>query len=422
MVTSRLPFTDLPWFVLDGRLVEFPEGLKTGDYTHTLHRFPGKFVPQVARELLKLLGVQGGQGCVLDPFCGSGTLLLEAAASDIESVGFDIDPLAAFITEAKVTPLSAGQIGELRSFWKDPLPDGVTPAPLPGVANLSHWFTPACSEQLALFKGRALSIEDSLQRNFSLAVLSSLIRRVSNADDQTQKTYVSGTLKKNPPLPTGLFPTFMSRALDGMTDYARVCRRAPVVRRADARDFTVDGDVTAVATSPPYIDSIDYVYNQMLEYFWLYDVLGIESVGEMRRLRVQPMGFRKTKVEEGLSRLHEASPNTAAMFAPLVERIEAVSHAEAVNVVGYFEDYAAHLRAVGSVLAPGGKYALVVGESFIRGVTVPTAEILASLFESSGYRLLGRCAYLIKRHYMKFPRRENSRTIKIDHVLCFERL
>jgi tRNA G10 N-methylase Trm11 len=422
MATSRLPFTELPWFVLDGRLVEFPEGLKTSDYTHTLHRFPGKFVPQVARELLNLLGLQAGQDIVLDPFCGSGTLLIEAAAAGINSIGFDIDSLAAFITEAKITPLTPRQLGELRAFWRDPFSSGTAPAPLPDVVNLSHWFTPTCAKQLAVLKGRALAIDDMHQRNFSLAILSSIVRRVSNADDQTQKTYVSGTLKKTPPLPEELFPAFMSRAIEGMSDYSRVCRQVPVIQHADARDFTVNNEISAVATSPPYIDSIDYVYNQMLEYFWLYDILGIESVDEIKKLRKQPMGFRKASVNEGLERIQMKSPSAASILNPLVEQIEAVNHSEALNVVGYFQDFSDHLQAVSNVLGPGGKYALVVGESFIRGVTVPTPEILVSQFESFGFRMLGRCSYLIKRHYMKFPRRENSRTIKIDHVLCFEKL
>ena len=72
-------------FVLDGRSVRFPEGLRTADLTHTIHRFPGKFVPQVARELIRLTGVRPGAGLVVDPFCGSGTTLVEAALVGIDS-------------------------------------------------------------------------------------------------------------------------------------------------------------------------------------------------------------------------------------------------------------------------------------------------------------------------------------------------
>lgn len=422
MSSQRLPFEEIPWFVLDGRLVEFPEGIKTDDYTHTLHRFPGKFVPQVARELLKLLEVNSGSRPILDPFCGSATQLIEAATYGVKSVGLDIDYLAVFIAKVKTTPLTEEQLRELKSFWKELIPADTVPAPLPEVKNLTHWFTPERSHQIAQLKGRILTIADPLQRDFSLAVLSSIIRRVSNADDQTQKTYVSGTLKKKPPLPTELFPIFMSRAIAGMTDYARACREVPAVDRMDARNFALENEVSAVATSPPYIDSIDYVYNQMLEYFWLHDVLGIEKTDDIKDLRKQPMGFRKVRLEGGIGRLKEESPEALRILQPVVDHIQKVSLSEALNVVSYFVDFTQHLSAVNNVLAPGMKYALVIGESFIRGVTVPTPEILVALFNSSGYNLLGRCSYLIKRHYMKFPRRQNSRTITVDHVLCFERI
>ncbi len=78
MVRAQVPVGNVqsedPQFVLDGRCVEFPEGLRTAEFTHTIHRFPGKFVPQVARELLQLVGADKDT-LIADPFCGSGTAL-----------------------------------------------------------------------------------------------------------------------------------------------------------------------------------------------------------------------------------------------------------------------------------------------------------------------------------------------------------
>ena len=107
------------------------------------------------------------------------------------------------------------------------------------------------------------------------------------------------------------------------------------------------------------------------------------------------------------------------IIEPLLEKIQKKSEKEAQNVVGYFEDFSQHLQAAKSNMKRGAIYALVIGESHIRGVTVPTPKILASLFELCGFENMGLCSYVIKRHYMKFPRRSNSGKINIDHVLCF---
>lgn len=424
MVRAQVPVGNVqsedPQFVLDGRCVEFPEGLRTAEFTHTIHRFPGKFVPQVARELLQLVGADKDT-LIADPFCGSGTSLVEASLAGVPTIGVDFDPLAVFMSRAKTTALSARQIEDLRQFWGRKIGTASHDDLSEAVPNLHHWFKPEVAKQLAFLKKKALRIEDAKQRLFSLVVLSSIIRRVSNADDQTQKTYVSGTLKKTPPMPEELFPTFMEKALRGMESYSRVPRAPVALERGDARTWQSGKKLDGIITSPPYIDSIDYVYNQMLEYFWLYDVLGLETVDAVRELRKQPVGFRREDVAAGLDQLAKISERAAELLEPKLAKIQKVSLKEAQNVVGYFTDYVQHLKMSKRNLKAGGAYALVVGESYIRGVTVPTPAVLAELFDGFGFEDMGACSYVIKRHYMKFPRRSNSGKINIDFVRCFRK-
>ena len=75
----------------------------TREYTHGIHVYPARMVPQIARLLIKRFSEP--RDLVLDPFCGSGTVLLEAAISNRNSVGVDINPLAALISKAKTNPL-----------------------------------------------------------------------------------------------------------------------------------------------------------------------------------------------------------------------------------------------------------------------------------------------------------------------------
>jgi len=82
------------------------------EFTHDLHAFPAKFPPQLPRKFIDGLTQPGD--VVLDPMVGSGTTLLEAVLAGRCAVGFDIDPLALRLCNAKTTsvaPLDAAQIG-----------------------------------------------------------------------------------------------------------------------------------------------------------------------------------------------------------------------------------------------------------------------------------------------------------------------
>jgi adenine-specific DNA methylase len=63
--------------------------------THGLHEYKGKFNPQVAKAILNIFNAQPNQ-IALDPFCGSGTSLIECAHLGIKSIGTDSNPLAVF--------------------------------------------------------------------------------------------------------------------------------------------------------------------------------------------------------------------------------------------------------------------------------------------------------------------------------------
>jgi hypothetical protein len=101
---------ELPASVLEAvlgqqRVVQFP---------HALYRYPARFSPYFAREVIKEFTSRGE--LVLDPFCGGGTAVVEALALGRRAVGFDINTLAAFITKVKTTPLSVHDRKELTDW------------------------------------------------------------------------------------------------------------------------------------------------------------------------------------------------------------------------------------------------------------------------------------------------------------------
>jgi DNA methylase len=75
-------------------------------HTHNFYRYPARFSPQFARAAIETFSNPGDT--ILDPFMGGGTSAVEALAAGRRFVGCDLNPLAAFITRVKTTPLSQG--------------------------------------------------------------------------------------------------------------------------------------------------------------------------------------------------------------------------------------------------------------------------------------------------------------------------
>jgi hypothetical protein len=402
----------------EGEILRIPEGLDTIPCTHGIHRFPGKFIPNLPRYVIAEYLNQGT--LVYDPFCGSGTTLVEAALAGRPYLGVDIDPLAVLVSRAKVTPLSDDELEQLEAHWRRCKYETIRDDLVPTVPNLAHWFSKKTIDELTAIKGHCLDLPERL-RTFSLVMFSSIIRRVSRADDQTQKTYVSHTLPKTPPLPSQLFPVFFQRAISGMREFSWRTRGVSVgkVVRADACALPTRSSADIV-TSPPYIDSIDYVYNQMLEYFWLMPELGLSSYDDYRALRKIPTGFRN-EVEREFDASNFLSVKNWRRYSQVTADIAVKSKKEAVHIHTYFADLARHAANAAAMQSAGGVYVCVIGQSIVRGNVIPTVHFLQDIFVASGYRLEDHAMYEIRRHYMKFPRRENSGTIRDDHVLVFRR-
>ena len=82
--------------------------------THNIHRYSGKFIPQIARTVIELTSSEGET--ILDPYMGSGTTLLEAIIVKRKAIGFDLNPLAVLISKVKTTAISNEELDKLWNY------------------------------------------------------------------------------------------------------------------------------------------------------------------------------------------------------------------------------------------------------------------------------------------------------------------
>lgn len=411
-------FREVPCFpafseIGNGELFSLSLSNKAANLTHGLHRFPAKYIPRIPAWAMGEFANRGD--VILDPFCGSGTTLVEALSRSSQAVGIDLDPLACMITRAKTSALHPSRIEalgtELRRSWHGRAQQLYPP--MPGLINFSHWFSENTWGHLQSLMAALIALDcTSEERDFFLCVFSSIIRRVSNADDQTQKTYVSGTLKKNPPDVVEAFWRAFERALAGAKELA-------FLRFPEARTTVINGDasniqlpnrsVDLIVTSPPYLDSVDYMYNFMLEYFWLGPLLGVEDRQTFNKMRRGVIGAKKP--------IGAQPPPLPSCLHDLISEDDIIPHRISA-VRAYCENMAKHFVSAAKVMKPNAYYVLVIGNSQTKKGVLPIHDSLIRLAADAGLAFEKAFAYRVRRHYMKFPRAGRGGIITMDWVIA----
>lgn len=125
---------------------------------------------------------------MLDSFAGSGTVNVEVILLDRPSI--NIDPFTHFLIKAKTTKMDSNLERVPSTIRACPNKfDGEIP--VPDFPNAEHWFAPHILHELAYINHIIQTTSaETTTRNFLLAVFSSIIRTVSNANNRSPNTAV----------------------------------------------------------------------------------------------------------------------------------------------------------------------------------------------------------------------------------------
>jgi len=254
------------------RLEDDPDRL-----THAFHTYPAKMHPGLAGALVRGFSKPGD--ALLDPFCGSGTVLVEAMASGRRSRGVDLNPLALRVAEVKTTLRTKPSrqrfletARRLAARSEERVRARVDArAPLEG--EELRWYHPHVLKELAGLLEEIRADED--RRAFEM-VFSSILMKVSKQRSDTDGREVERRIRKG--LSTELF---LRRAKELEQRWARLgkaCAKLEEVHRprmiqGDARDLAtlMEGrePIDLIVTSPPYAGTYDYVDHHARRYPWL---------------------------------------------------------------------------------------------------------------------------------------------------------
>ena len=384
-------------------------------YTHGIHKYPAKFFPELPRWIISRFSERGD--LILDPFMGSGTTNLEAALLGRKSIGVDIDPFSRFIAKVKTTPLPVGDLIFTYNAIKRALeqPHTVHIESIPDFPYRENWFKPFMLRELGFLKNTIEEIKTSRRvKDFFLVILSSVIRNVSEADDNCTRTVIRKKLEKQVKSGDAL-RLFLKRAEDqinGMIELAAAHTAEVIIpTEADARNLKGirDGSVDLALTSPPYLNAVDYPRTHQLEMYWL----GLVS-GSLQPLKSKHVGTEVVRASDYTS-LHLTGIYSAD---DVIRRIYNIDPRRAFIATKYIRDMVKNMREVYRVLKPRTCYVLVVGNNLVRGHEFETWRYLQEYAPEIGFKV--ECCFVsaIINHFIKVPRKER---INDDHILILRK-
>ena len=175
--TAELFLSEVDWGFPDRRSHSEIEGV---------HPYPAKFISEIPRALISHLPLPRNSA-VLDPFCGSGSSLVESQRLGIPAVGIDLNPLACLMSRVKTSacPNDFEQHTARITLSSEDISD----IEIPEVPNLDHWFQPNVQVEINRIARSIVTAPSEACHALKLA-LSSIIVRVSNQESDTRYAVV----------------------------------------------------------------------------------------------------------------------------------------------------------------------------------------------------------------------------------------
>jgi SAM-dependent methyltransferase len=327
-------------------------------HVHGFHSYPARMHPVTARRLVEALSARGD--AVLDPFCGSGTVLVEARLAGRRAVGVDANPLAVRLARRKTRPASEAERAALVAVARAAAE--VANGRRKARVGASRRYPPA---DAALFDGHVLLELDGLRVGLDAATderaradvelaLSAILTKVSRKTSDTSEQDAPRRIAAG--YPSRLLVKKTEELAARLAEVEPALDAAPpaLVLEGDARalEGVADGSIALVVTSPPYPGVYDYLAHHEARLRWL-------------RLRAEHFDRREIGARRTLD--------------PLGAR---------AGLARWKADMGDALAAMARALRPGGRAALLVADSVVAGAPVYAVDVLAELTPGAGLEVV----------------------------------
>lgn len=368
----------------------------TSYLTHGLHDYPARMIPQIARRLINLYTQENDK--ILDPFCGSGTTLVEARLANRSALGNDVNPLAVLLAKVKSTPINFEKAGfnfaeflskvdaeHVNVKEREELPR----PPLEIYPRLLHWFKSPVARDLEFLYQNIVQVGNPDIQDFLKIVFSDTVFKTSNIDLRSSRfirILHEKELERFNPDVLGQFKKKLTDSVNRMNHFEKRLTGTSVnnppaieVKKGDAKKLPFNEvKFDAAITSPPYGEeknTVAYARWSKLSRAWLR--LNGDDLNTSAKNALGAVGNKD--ILERLSEL--PSPTTVAFL----KRIVKIDTGRVRDALPFFFDYFKSLEEVYRVLKPSSHYCIVIGNRSIRREPLDMEKVTIELGNAAGF-------------------------------------
>ena len=346
---------------------------------------------------------------VLDPFAGVGTTLVEADLAGHEAVGFEINPYAAFAAQAKlkahlVDPdYLRSTVDRFMVFMEKGVRRRTKPRTIPPALfrTRTAFYSPKVEQKVLLAWDFIADREPRITDIYRLAFAATMVNYSNYSYEPSLGR--KATVGRPDVDDYNVAEAMMSKVLQMADDSAWYRDTRDPRRRKDGRILKRSffdgysnleaGSVDLLVTSPPYLNNYHYNRNTRPQMYWLgfcsspSDMKYLEELNfgtywqnarDQDHVELDPSIEDKT-IRQTLAKVRQKNPDKGIYGGS----------GWANYAARYFNDCSRFLEGAAWCLRPGATALVVIGNSILQGVPIPTDRFLAKIAAARGFEVAG---------------------------------
>lgn len=414
--------------------------------THSFHEYKGRFYPQLAKSLMNYAGIKKGD-TVLDPFCGSGTTLVESFLFGANAVGVDINPIAYLLAKTKVKSILLKQKELLqikRTFENINENSGWQKIKIENygesldIEYLQNWFPLNNLKKIIFIQEIIHPLNNETSQLFSKVVLSNLLRDFSFQDPSQLRI----RRRKDSP-PENLIWIFKRKLVQQIENLEKFQLLTRFDLNSNVQNYLGDirtlmksanlkaNSIDVVITSPPYATALPYVDTDRLSLF----AFGYTDKNSFRILEKSLIGNREiTKSKrELLDKELEANFKSSVLPKNVVSLLQKIYLLNKKSNVGfrrkntaallykYFLDMHMGINQVSKVLKKNKFAFFVVGNNRTtagsENIDIPTDDFIGYIAEQNNFKFVEKINMTVQKSYLI----HSKNSINTESILVLQR-